>query len=1695
MSKHMNPTELRRENRKFNRTQMAVAVSLVVSAALTSHFAYAGAGWADNTDKSGAPFKQPTFYANSPSGVQLKHGPADAANSTSDTGLALRKFVDPLALVIVPNATAPSDLTQATAYGDNTGYLKANNTGTLGRRIPVAIADTKKYSDADYYEIAVVEFHDHLHSDLPAAKGGTQLRGYVQIWNADLQKNAGVPQGVQLFYPDGVTPILDNKGQKVYAVGDGPHYLGPVINTQSKRPVRLKFNNYLPVGHFDPVTKTRGGDSFVPTDITAAGAGIGPNGAKNPANPTPADLYTQNRALIHLHGGDTPWISDGEPHSWITPWNEKTQYPHGDTMQNVPDMEDPGLGSQTYYFPNQQSARMEWYHDHSVGATRLNVTAGEVSAYMIHDATELDLQNRNVIPKDEIPLVFEDKTFVPADIARQDSKWNTDAWGNYGDFWYPHVYESNQNPNSQDGTNPAGRWDYGPWFWPVFPAPLALPDGTFDASTGMSHASGVQEAFSDTPVINGVAYPNLKVEPKAYRFRLLNGSTQRYLNLGLYVAEPVSIGVTAGGTGYAATTTASVKADANGVVPLTTVTVNPVDGSITDIKVTAPVGVSLKYTATPTVTLAGTGTGAGATFLVSINTEVPMVQASVPNGVMNTLNDVGNTVDANGKVVYYSANTYDGRPGGLPDPAAAGPDIIQIGTEGGFLAQPNVIQSTPVSYQQLRRIVTVLNVLDHGLYVGPAERADFVVDFSQYQGKTLIVYNDAPAPNPGFDARVDYYTGNPDMTDSGGAPSTLPGYGPNTRTIMRIEVANTTPATPYNVTALNTELPAAFAKSQDVPIVPQSWQNAAYKTSYQDNLARIFAGTTQQPNFEFDAGPIANGAVSSIALDSAGTGYTIAPIVQFIGGAGFDALGNPKAPANPAKATAILDAAGGRVAYIRLDSAGSGYTSTPIVNVVNAANDYGIGAAGTAVMNKSKQSIHIENKGIQELFDANYGRMNATFRSELPFTSVLTQTTVPVGYIDPPTEAVSDGATQVWKVTHNGVDTHPVHFHMFNVQVINRVAWDGTVVALDPAEYGWKETVKMNPLEDIYVAVKPKPMVAPFGVPQSIRRFDPTQPLGATAGFSNVDPTTGLATVTTNDLHNYDWEYVWHCHILGHEENDFMRTISYNFNTVKPDYVPFTVSGNTVSWTDPTPAAALTTPGNKKNEIGFIIQRSNVKPAVWANLPQAMPQSAAQTTANPAGVLDPKIGTVVAANTVKWTDPVPATANTSYRVIAFNSAGYSPADSRGTAVGVSGGSSNTAPATINTFTAALGNNWNAGQDGYPVTLNWTTPSRPSSYTLVRSGGIDAAGVALPDVQINVSSTATTAIDYAPQISTLTYRLAEFNNGNPTPSATAQTVVSTPFAPAPNMSAPVVAHGQDYPNVNVSWTAPQLNGAASPYVTSYRVVRTDASGAAVAFQTQQFINPLSGAITAPDTNLVDTSAVAGAKYTYTVTAINGTNAGATSAGTVFNDVISLDSLNATVLANSINLAWSGAPANVPVTAVSITRVPAFTTGTNPLVLPAVGNSVPLTWTDTSVALGTSYTYNVAWIANGATQPASTVGPLNIPYPATGKVAIQSATANGGGKVSLAWTETPATAPVTNFVVQRCQMILGIVCGQLSVVSVLPGTARTYTDSTGLTVGRGYKYTITGVNGTVNATTGAIGTGSSTSAATTAAITVK
>ncbi len=126
--------------------------------------------------------------------------------------------------------------------------------------------------------------------------------------------------------------------------------------------------------------------------------------------------------------------------------------------------------SVTYHYPNQQRPTMLWYHDHAIGVTRLNNYAGLAGIYLLRGEEESKLN----LPqgKYEIPLVLQDR--------RLDDK-----------------AQLQYIPTEMDGTpHPDGSW--GPEF------------------------------FGNLPVVNGAIYPVLDVEPRLYRFRVLNAANSRF---------------------------------------------------------------------------------------------------------------------------------------------------------------------------------------------------------------------------------------------------------------------------------------------------------------------------------------------------------------------------------------------------------------------------------------------------------------------------------------------------------------------------------------------------------------------------------------------------------------------------------------------------------------------------------------------------------------------------------------------------------------------------------------------------------------------------------------------------------------------------------------------------------------------------------------------------------------------------------------------------------------------------------------------------------------------------------------------------------------------------------------------------------------------------------------------------------------
>ena len=116
------------------------------------------------------------------------------------------------------------------------------------------------------------------------------------------------------------------------------------------------------------------------------------------------------------------------------------------------------------------------------------------------------------------------------------------------------------------------------------------------------------------------------------------------------------------------------------------------------------------------------------------------------------------------------------------------------------------------------------------------------------------------------------------------------------------------------------------------------------------------------------------------------------------------------------------------------------------------------------------------------------------------------------------------------------------------------------------------------------MALRPVVPELPFELPNSIRPLNPALPIGVDHRASTtIDAEGSRPTPIINQLVNFGWEYVWHCHILSHEEMDMMRPQSLALPPAKPTGVVLTPSWAgaativTVVWTD-----------NSIDETGFV---------------------------------------------------------------------------------------------------------------------------------------------------------------------------------------------------------------------------------------------------------------------------------------------------------------------------------------------------------------------------------------------------------------------------------------------------------------------------------------------------------------------------
>lgn len=221
-------------------------------------------------------------------------------------------------------------------------------------------------------------------------------------------------------------------------------------------------------------------------------------------------------AVPHLHGGEVSSLYDGGPQSWWT-----ASGIHGPSYHTAATTD---LDSAIYHYPNSQQAGTLWYHDHTMGATRISVLSGLAGFYLLRDPLDPLASLLPSEPEFDVPLAIQDRTF------------NDD-----GSFWYPNV-----------GLNPSIH----PYWQPEF--------------------------FGNAIMVNGLVWPNMKVKQGQYRFRVLDGSHARFYTLSMSNKMPFRIIGSEGGYIKSAVTVTEftiapgerieVLVDFSGIAPQTSIT-------------------------------------------------------------------------------------------------------------------------------------------------------------------------------------------------------------------------------------------------------------------------------------------------------------------------------------------------------------------------------------------------------------------------------------------------------------------------------------------------------------------------------------------------------------------------------------------------------------------------------------------------------------------------------------------------------------------------------------------------------------------------------------------------------------------------------------------------------------------------------------------------------------------------------------------------------------------------------------------------------------------------------------------------------------------------------------------------------------------------------------------------------------------
>ena len=392
--------------------------------------------------------------------------------------------------------------------------------------------------EPDTYRIAARQFKQQI---LP---GG--------LWNTFNGRHDAYPATTVWGYGPEADPVPDSS-RLGGAPGIAPapnsqfSYPGYTIETRAHVPVRVRWINSLVDAHGNYLRH------LLPVDQTLVWANPPMDCRTGPARTDCAGdsskPYTGPVPIVgHLHGAHVDSHSDGYPEAWWLPaaHNIPARYArHGSFFQDATGSNDGTRGYADYFYRQDQPAATLWYHDHAMGITRLNVYAGLAGFWLIRDGrygkptdTDRPPSVPPVPPPARVrglpgPAPVAGQTVVDLNapgspvrgaireipIVIQDRAFNAD-----GSLFYPDNRAFFERLN-------------------VARAPHEQFPGAPELRIHFAPRSDVPpiwnpEAFFNVMVVNGVSWPKLEVAPARYRFRLLDGSDARFLNLARTSGAP-----------------------------------------------------------------------------------------------------------------------------------------------------------------------------------------------------------------------------------------------------------------------------------------------------------------------------------------------------------------------------------------------------------------------------------------------------------------------------------------------------------------------------------------------------------------------------------------------------------------------------------------------------------------------------------------------------------------------------------------------------------------------------------------------------------------------------------------------------------------------------------------------------------------------------------------------------------------------------------------------------------------------------------------------------------------------------------------------------------------------------------------------------------------------------------------------------